>query len=122
MIKSVILLLIVMVSSIAAEAANPPGKGPSLLEAVNHMRLRQEGEENNSIRVIQPASMQLEEACSPVQQSRQRIRDLVKAEGPSGGSVSVEAGHGEINVDNNSGTVNSSVNVQIVNPNERNCL
>ncbi|MBI1908555.1 MAG: hypothetical protein HYS22_00060 [Deltaproteobacteria bacterium] len=106
-----------------AMAAQQTEQGPSLAAVINDMRMKQQAEERNSVvRVIQPMMTPQRDVCSPIQQARQRLRDLATKDKKSVGNLNVEAGHGEVKVDGNSGTVNNSVNVQVVNPNEKNCL
>ena len=115
------LILAMRILLSATALAVEPGNGdPALLNAIHEMRMKQQAEENNSVvRVIQqPMRAQ---NCSPVEQARQRIRDMGAKEGKAVGQVNVEAGHGEVKIDGNSGTVNNAVNVQVVNPNDRTC-
>ncbi|MBI1908571.1 MAG: hypothetical protein HYS22_00140 [Deltaproteobacteria bacterium] len=105
-----------------ALAVPPPEKAPSQLDALMAMRQKQEQEEK-PLRIIQPVPLQMENVCSPIQQARQRLRDLPdNDQNKKVGSVDVTAGHGDVAIDSNDGVVNNSVNVQIVNPNEKNCL
>ena len=106
--------------SVGAETSSDNG---SILNALTNMRLKQEREENNVVRVIQqPSTVRTEQVCSPVEQARQRMRDLGTSKEQVAGTVKVEAGHGDVKIDNNQGQVNNSVNVQVVNPNEKSCL
>lgn len=117
------MLMAHLLVSAAALAAEPNPHDPALADAVSQMRQRQEQEEGSVIRVIQqPVMLQTSQVCSPVEQARQRIKDVGGKEGKAIGTVSVEAGHGEVAIDGNSGTVDNSVSVQVVNPNERSCL
>ena len=69
-------------------------------------------------------NVQKEKRCTPVQQARQRIRDIEAASGNANSeNVNITAGHGEINVADNHGTIDSDINVQIINQGEtRDCL
>ena len=103
----------------AVAAAENEASAPAL----NDIRLKQEEEENLLRVVAQPVSLSGASDCSPVQRARQRLRDLGKEEGGTYGNVTIQAGHGDVTVSGNSGTtVDSSINVQVVNPNEERCL
>lgn len=114
----IIFLGIAMATQLAAEEEEP-----DLTQTINEMRLRAEDEEG-AVRVItQPLTVQEVSHCTPVEQVRQRIRDLRGTKDPLIGDVTVEAGHGDITIEDNSGTIDSSVNVQLINPgNERKCF
>lgn len=106
----------------SALALEPNPHNPELQNAVSNMRQRQEVEEGSVVRVIQqPVMLQTQMVCSPVEQARQRMREIDDEQNRIAGSVNVEAGHGEVNVESNEGTINSAINVQVVNPNERLC-
>ncbi|MBI2980701.1 MAG: hypothetical protein HYY44_00030 [Deltaproteobacteria bacterium] len=120
--KTAILVLMRLLLSAAALAVEPNPHDPELLNAVSNMRQKQENEEGSVVRVIQqPVVLQTQQVCNPVEQARQRIRELGDGQNKVSGSVTVEAGHGEVNVESNEGTINSAINVQVVNPNERLC-
>ncbi len=115
------LILIRLLLSATAMAVDPPHHDDQTLQTLHEMRMRQEGEENSVVRMIQqPVAIQTN-ICSPVEQARQRIREL-KSQQKIAGDVVVEAGHGEVAVDGNNGTVNNSVNVQVVDTNDRKCF
>lgn len=120
--KPLILAVRILLSA-SALAAEPNPHEAELLEAIHQTRMRQE-EEENAVRVIQqPVTVVNDVACSPVEQARQRIRDLGAKDGTKIGDVTVEAGHGEVTVNDNHGDINNSVNVQINTPNEnRKCF
>lgn len=116
----ILLRLLVAASALAVE---PPHQDPELLQALHDTRLKQEDEEGKVVRVIQqPVAVSNDVACSPAEMARQRLRDLGLKEGKNFGAVNVAAGHTEVKVDNNSGQVNNSVNVQVVAPNDRKCF
>ncbi|MDO8461375.1 MAG: hypothetical protein Q7S98_00790 [Deltaproteobacteria bacterium] len=105
-----------------AMAAETPANGPAP-DALHQMRMKQQDEERGSVvRVIQPGMVPQESVCSPTQMTRQRLNRLGNNNKDKSGTVNVEAGHGDVQIDGNTGQVNNSVNVQIVNPNEKNCL
>lgn len=115
-------IIVSLLLSASAMAVDPNAPPPPMLHTITELRMKQEQEENSVIRVIQqPVMLQTEQVCSPVEQARQRIREVGRSEEKFAGTVTVEAGHGEVAIDNNSGTVNNDVNVQVVNPNERLC-
>ena len=117
------MLIIARLLLSATALAVEPGVGdPALLDAIHQLRVKQAEEEGSVIRVIQqPVMLQTQQVCSPAEQVRQRMRDLGAVKERTVGDVTVEAGHGEVTVDGNSGTIDNSVNVQVVNPNERIC-
>ena len=115
------LLILLTLFPVAAQAVPPAGEGTSFLEVITNLRMKQQQEET-AVRVVQPVVLQQEDTCSPVQQIRQRIRDVGGKENRTTGNVNITAGHSDVTIDSNSGTVDNSVNVQIVNPNERRCL
>ena len=109
------LLLFTGVIALRAEAS-PAGTA----ETIRRMRLRQEDEEK-VVRVIsQPVTLVRQEPCTPGEKARQRVRELG---GPDGftGTVNVEAGHGEVSIEGNSGTINNSVNIQVDSPDAPKC-
>lgn len=117
------IILIILLFSATLMAADPPGKGPSRLEQLTQMRLKQEDEESVVRIITQPVQIQQANFCLPVEQARQRIRDLGKSERTFSGDVTVDAGHEEVSIDGNSGDIDNSVNVQIVNPgDDRQCF
>lgn len=108
--------------SFPAFAVEPPGQEPIILDAIHNMRMKQEQEEN-VYRVIQtPMPMNQSSTCNPVDRARDRLNGLSATDGAVSGSVNIQAGHENVTVESNEGTVNNSVNVQIVSPNEENCL
>lgn len=121
--QRVVLVAGALLISSAALAVEPNPHEDELLEAIHQTRMRQE-EEENAVRVIQqPVTVVNDVACSPVEQARQRIRDLGAKDGTKIGNVTVEAGHGEVTVNDNHGEINNSVNVQVNTPNEnRKCF
>ncbi|MDO8462384.1 MAG: hypothetical protein Q7S98_05965 [Deltaproteobacteria bacterium] len=103
-------------------AVEPPGQEPIVLDAIHNMRMRQESEEN-VFRVIQtPMPMSQGPTCTPVDRVRDRIKDLPGNTNQFSGTVNVQAGHENVTVESNEGSINNSVNVQIVNPDDTNCL
>ncbi len=119
-------LLMRLLVSATALAVEPNPQTPELREGLTQMRQRQQAEEGGTVvRMIQqPLVVQTDQACSPAERARQRIRDLGGSQTKVSGSVNVEAGHGEVKVDDNHGSINNSVNVQINAPggNERKCF
>lgn len=120
--KMVVLLIARLLLSATALAMEPNPHEEELLNAIHEMRVKQEGEEGSVQRVIQqPVMLQTQMVCSPVEQARQRMRDLAAVKEKTVGDVTVNAGHGEVTIDGNSGTIENNVNVQVMNPNERIC-
>lgn len=123
-LKAATLVMRLLVSATAL-AVEPNPRTPAPREALTQMRQRQQAEESGTVvRMIQqPVVVRTDQICSPSEQARQRIRDLGGSQTKVSGSVSVEAGHGEIKVDDNHGSINNSVNVQINAPgNDRKCF
>lgn len=116
-----ILAVMRVLLSATAFAVEPPHHDQQILETLTQMRMRQEQEEN-VVRIIQQPVVISQDACSPSEQARQRIRDLGGKDGKQFGTVSVEAGHGDVSIDGNSGEINNSVSVQVVAPNDRKCF
>ena len=105
-------------------AAQPPDEQELLmLENLRRMRVKQQQEEK-VVRVQGFMNVRKERRCTPVQQARQRIRDIETSLGEAySKNVNITAGHGEINVADNHGDINSDINVQIINQgDERDCL
>ncbi|QQR79609.1 MAG: hypothetical protein IPJ69_09650 [Deltaproteobacteria bacterium] len=120
--KTLLSLISLILLSSTLLAVEPDLHDPQMLQAITNMRQRQEGEEGSTVRVIQqPIVTRVEQGCTLSEQARQRIRDL-GSEKHTIGNVNVEAGHGEVTIDGNSGTINNSVNVQVVNNNDRKCF
>lgn len=120
--KTLALLIIQLLLSVSTMASEAKSSDPMILERITNMRTRQEAEENNVYRVIQQPITVRQDVCTPVEQARQRIRDLNGPDGEKIGTINVEAGHGEVTIDHNSGEINNSVNVQAVAPNDRKCF
>ena len=84
------------------------------LQNLRSMRMKQEQQEI-VVREQKFVRVEKETHCTPVQQTRQRLKNIGNGEKPgSVTNLSVHAGHGEMNIDNNQGTINSDVNVQII--------
>ena len=94
-----------------------------MLDNLRRMRSKQQQEEK-VVRVQGFMNVQKEKRCTPVQQARQRIRDIEASSGEANSeNVNITAGHGELNVADNHGAINSDINVQIINQgDERDCL
>lgn len=119
----ILLVLILNISPVIA--ADPAGKGPSRLDAIQQLRMKQQDEENSPIRVIQqPTLQQVQQVCTPAQRMRARLAKVGAKQKEGTGNVTVNAGHGDVSLDKVSGQVDNSVNVQIINPNsnDENCL
>lgn len=93
----------------------------NLLDTLHRIRIKQEQQEF-VIRGQGFMKIEKETACTPVQQTRQRLRDLNESKGDEE-NVTINAGHEEVNVTDNHGTINTDVNVQIIKEGkERECL
>lgn len=115
-------LLSLFVMSTSSQAVEPDLHDTDMLQAITNLRQKQENEENNPVRVIQqPITTRIISECTPSEQARQRLRDL-GTEHKRIGVVNIDAGHGEVRIDGNSGQINNSVNVEVVNANDRKCF
>lgn len=120
---STVFTIFMFLTPFSLMAVEPDIHDPALLQAITQMRQKQEGEEGSSVRVIQqPVTMRTEQVCTLSERARQGIRDLGGSERKVSGSITVDAGHGDVKIDGNSGQINNSVNVQVVNPNDRKCF
>lgn len=104
-------------------SAGTKGEETMMLDNLRKMRMKQQQEEI-VIRETRFVHVDKERHCTPVQQTRQRIRDAETASGKTSyENININAGHDEINVTGNNGTINSDVNVRIINQGrERECL
>ncbi|PIR18260.1 MAG: hypothetical protein COV46_00815 [Deltaproteobacteria bacterium CG11_big_fil_rev_8_21_14_0_20_49_13] len=89
-----------------------------IVERLHNMRLKQQDEEH-AIRINKFIQMNNTTQCTPVQQVRQRMNDIRSqknaGEGMNAENVTINAGHENLNVTDNHGTINSDVNVQVIN-------
>jgi predicted membrane protein len=84
------------------------------LKNLRSMRMKQEQQEI-VVREQKFVRVENETHCTPVQQTRQRLKDIGNGERPASvTNLSIHAGHEEMNIDNNQGTINSDVNVQVI--------
>lgn len=118
-LESIVFVCMGFASSVVCATSLEEG----VLDRIIQLRLKQEQEEN-VVRVIQPMGIPQQDVCSPSQQTRSRLAFAGKGSKNIGsaGNVTIQAGHDDVKIDNNSGTINNGVNVQIVNPNEKRCL
>jgi hypothetical protein len=121
--KTAALLVMRLLLSATAMAVDPNAPPPPRLSQITELRARQESEENSVQRIIAPPMvLQVQQVCTPAEQARQRIKQVGSKEEKQAGSVNVEAGHGEVKVESNEGTIENNVTVQVVNNNDRQCL
>ncbi|PIU58350.1 MAG: hypothetical protein COS89_00860 [Deltaproteobacteria bacterium CG07_land_8_20_14_0_80_38_7] len=94
-----------------------------VLDNLRRIRQRQQQEEI-VIREQRFVTNNNEGQCTPVQQTRQRIRDIEESSGDAqGDNITINAGHGELDVTDNHGTINSDIDIQIINQGkEQKCL
>lgn len=116
---ALILVVRLLLSTTAMAGATSSGPDSGTLA---QMRIKQEGEENSVVRVIQQPVTVNQNPCTHAEMARQRIRDLGGKDEQKFGTISVEAGHEEVAIDNNSGRIDNSVNVEVVAPNDRKCF
>jgi len=85
-----------------------------MLENLRRMRIKQQDHEN-VIRAQIFKTVKQEQDCTPVQQTRQRLRDLRDDSNDTDDeNIIINAGHEELNVTDNHGTINSDVNIQVI--------
>lgn len=114
-------LLMMLCCCSAAFAVSQPQS--HIIDRLRILRLKQQDEER-AIRVQGHLSIQQTTACAPVEEARERLRELQETTGDGKQvGVTVNAGHDAINITDNHGTINSDVNIQIIKPGkERGCL
>ena len=87
-----------------------------LIERLHNMRLKQQDEEG-AIRIQKFVQTNKQTQCSVEQQVRERLREVKDGKsstGMSAANVTINAGHEELNITDNHGTINSDVNVQVI--------
>ncbi|MFH1653190.1 MAG: hypothetical protein ABIE74_03950 [Pseudomonadota bacterium] len=84
-----------------------------MLDSLRKMRSRQQNEEQR-ITVRKFVTQTTQKKCTPVQQARQRMREIERGNGTHNEEVTINAGHEELNVTDNHGTINSDINIQII--------
>ncbi len=85
-----------------------------MLHNIRNMRVKQQQQEV-VIREQKFLHVEEESHCTPVQQTRQRLRDIEAFdEDNTQKSVTINAGHEELNVTDNHGTINSDINIQMI--------
>ncbi len=89
-----------------------------MIERLHNMRLKQQDEEQ-AIRINKFVQMNNAAQCTPVQQIRQRMNDIRAKKNENDDmnaeNVTINAGHENLNITDNHGTINSDVNVQVIN-------
>lgn len=117
-----LLALVLILNPGGVLAQSPDEQELHMLESLRRMRVKQQQEEK-LVRIQGFMNVQKERRCTPVQQARQRIRDMEASLGEANSeNVNITAGHGEINVTDNHGDINSDINVQIINQgDQRDC-
>lgn len=109
-------LLLIMFALLGANIfAAQPDDEPALLDRIQRMRIKQQGEEGPT-RVQHFINTQAEKQCTAVQQSRKRVKDIDAERGETKAeNVNITAGHGSLGITDNHGTINSDINIQIIN-------
>lgn len=97
-----------------------------LLDSIRRMRIKQQDEEHSvQARGFVNIQQQQQSVCTPVQQARQRIRDIeAKENNSTNQNVTINAGHEQLNITDNHGEINSNVDIQVINQGSENggCL
>jgi hypothetical protein len=120
---TVLFVFLFFLSPLCPASAEADREDTAMLDNLRKMRLKQQHEEI-VIRETRFVHLDKEHHCTPVQQTRQRIRDVEAASGKTAyENININAGHDELNVTDNHGTINSDVNVQVINQGSgRECL
>lgn len=88
-----------------------------MVERIHNLRLKQQ-EEEGAIRIQKFVQTNKQRQCSVEQQVRQRLREIGTEGGGSDGmsaeNITINAGHGELDIAGNHGTISSDVNIQII--------
>jgi hypothetical protein len=84
-----------------------------ILQNLHRMRLKQQDEEV-VVRALIFKDAQRDGRCTPVQQTRARLREVGRDKNNMGNDITINAGTEQLNVTDNHGTINSDVNVQII--------
>lgn len=121
--KLLMIILITLFSISEGMCQETAEEEQMMLESLRKMRVKQQNEEG-TLRIQHFINQQTEQKCTPVQMARQRVKDIEEARNDNQTeNVNITAGHGELNVTDNSGTVNSNINIQIVKQGEeKECL
>jgi hypothetical protein len=116
------LTLIILLFTSLASAAEAPGREPIVLDAIYKMRMRQQDEEK-VVRIIQqPMVVEQLARCSLVERVRARLKEFMTSGTANQSNVNITAGHESVNIESNEGTINNSVNIQMVDSNANECL
>ena len=93
----------------------PEGSDSFMLENLRRMRIKQQDQEY-VIRAQIFKTVKQEQECTPVQQMRQRLRELKGKHNDDidDENIVINAGHEQLNVTDNHGTINSDVNVEVI--------
>lgn len=115
--------IIMIILSSTQTGAQESQDDASMLENLRKMRTKQQQEEV-VIREQRFVHVQNEDYCTPVQEARERLKDIDDdLDEAETGDVTINAGHGDIDVTDNHGTINSDINIQVINQGEeRKCL
>ncbi len=116
----ILLLLLVIFAISTVVKADESDESNLLLNNLRKMRNKQQGEEQ-VIRTRQFINYtETKYQCTPAQQVRQRIRNIEGGsdEDETQQNVTINAGHENLDITDNHGTINSDVNIQVVNNGE----
>ncbi len=106
-------LTIIAFVLVCAAAGDARGSDATMLENLRRMRVKQQDEEF-VVRAQIWKNVQTQPTCTPVQQTRVRLREIGGGNSNGDNDVVINAGTEELNVTDNHGTINSDVNVQII--------
>ncbi len=90
--------------------------------ALQRLRTKQTSLEQRTIRIVSQNTIRHEQICHSDQMVRKRLKEIGKYRSVLPGAVALEAGNDDMTIDNNHGTINNTVNVQMVNPHAQDCL
>lgn len=119
----IILQISVLFSLLISSIGFSEPSDDEMLSNLRKMRSKQQDEEL-VVRVQTFRAPNQKKECTPVQQIRARMNKVNESDGASKNEdVTINAGHGTLNVTSNQGEINSSINVQIIKQGEEDdCL
>lgn len=119
--------LAVLISALGAQAqeVRKDAEEPNVSQSLQNLRSKQELEEQKgAIRVIPTLPTNMRPQCTPIQQTRQRLRDLQMTDPKKANTDNMyfNVGHDEINIKDNKGNVENNVNINVDEADENRCL
>lgn len=109
----IIMSVILVLTGVFTENTALADEDSAMLQNLRRMRIKQQDQEN-LFRVVMFKTVQTVPQCTPVQQTRQRLREFGPKDGTGEDDIVINAGNEQMNVTDNHGTINSDVNVNII--------